>query len=648
MKRLFLALVLAVASFGVYWLASQTVATSPRLQTVDLVRWGLATVDGNATAAFFQFNSSDPTPVEITVFDRPMPRQVWLWDHSDQARFANFSSAFIRRLSAQGVAVDTTQSPPRVGASPGILIVTSSAMPEALAQDDVFIDLLEDGWVILYAGFPPSLMEAGGRIVPNPSWDEQRVRLGVELDEESAVSGYRIATTRIASAPEGPWMVVPHSRGWFVVFPGLLDVSFSDVDAAALAFSDFVRHANWTRPIASVSANVSNDTIVRLALPTGADVQEAWVWTHANGTMLRVVPLHGSANRLINPASWRVGRPLSVAFLLNQSSPADFHLTVHGSASAVGRTYLGRMPSGISWHSVTLPFALEQGDYVLESSGSDGSVAYSLLHMFSYRVQVVHVDASTKTLAARLWAGDVPAAGAAFSWNGKRQQTDEQGNFRVVDSGLADGVNARALDVDGVPVHFEYVPPASLLSSWPDRLIAAGAVCLFGVAWWARRHAPVRIRLLPPDFRGRSVTVTPALLSRVFDGMPKGVAISVSDFSARLHSLLADPQLVLPDDGVRRILVEASFAKLLVVRSNAVTWRAGHASEQKALESIFWRCLYDRLVLEGWTFRRNGKRLTCHREGTVRTLDADPLKFRIRRSGSPRWHLLDDESPIFG
>ncbi len=647
-KRLWLlASVLAIASFGVYWLASHPENSSSTPVSLELTLWGLASEDGNATSAFFLFNASHSLPVEIVAFDRPMPRQVWIWSSSDQSRFGNFSLALSDALASNGIALSKTHGADLSAAEPGVLIVASSAMPADLVRNDTYIGLLERGWVILYAGFPPSLMEAGGQIVPNPSWAEQRLRLGVDLDEESAVSGYRITTRSVGSVPQGPWTVVPHSRGWFVVFPGLLDASFSDADAAALAFSDFVRYANWTRPIAALSANVSNGSLVRLPLAAGVVVREAWIWTHANGTARRIVPLHGSANRLIHSASWRAGRPLSVAYLLNQSRPTDLRLTVYGGNPSVRSTDLGRMPAGISWHSSTLPFSLGSGDFVLELSNSDGPSAYSILRLFSYRVQIVHVDASTKTIAARLWAGDAPAAGTAFSWSGKRQRTDDQGNFRLVDPDLADGVNVRALDVDGVPVQFEFVPPSSFLSSWPDRLMVMGAFCLFGVAWWVRRHASVRIRLLPPEHHGRRVNVSPALLSRVFQDVPKGTAVSLREFSSRLSRMLADPQLVLPADAVSRILSQASAVGLVVLHGGAVTWRAGHASEQKARESLFWRRLADRLVMEGWTFRRNGKSLTCRRGGVIRVLEADPVKQRIRRSGSTRWQSLDDESPVF-
>jgi len=280
-------------------------------------------------------------------------------------------------------------------------------------------------------------------------------------------------------------------------------------------------------------------------------------------------------------------------------------------------------------------------------SGSDGSHAYSVLRLFSYRVQVEHVDSASRLIAARLWASDHPASGVEFSWAEKPGRTDGEGRFRVVDPELSEGVNRRSLDVDGVAVPFEYGSSSGILSSWPDRLLALGAVGLFGVAWWANRRAAVRIRLLPPEFHPLRVHVPSALFARLFEDVPKASALSVREFTARLHTLLADPQLVLPPEQIRKLLQDAESRGAVLLKGNAATWLAHHASKTGALEALFWRNVSDGLLAQGWSFRRLGARLYCRRDKRARILDARPTDGKVRWRGTVHWHSVDDAGPEY-
>ncbi|MBI2444782.1 hypothetical protein HYV43_00130 [Candidatus Micrarchaeota archaeon] len=643
MKPLALALLLAAASFSIYWLVGGLPGPVVESQGAGLVRSGLAWADGNATTAFFLFDSMLPVPVDITIFRRTMPEKVLIWAESDQEKFEAFSAGLASRLSNQSIAVRRARMPDLRAVEPGVLIVAGSAMPSELALNGSWIELLDRGWVVLYSGFALSLMQSDGRIVANPQWPAQRERLGVDFEAMDPVSDVPLSVRRGSSWLSGRGQVVEHGRGALVVFPGLLDASFSGADDAADFYSEFIRQARWTRPLVSFSANATPGRFLFSPAFDGT-AEEAWVRIHDLGTTHRRVRWQPPSLRIIHPSISRAKRPFSVSFLSNLSSPVSFELSVHDGTQALHRQALGGFPSGLTWHSKTPTWDLATGDYVLEVSGSDGSKSYSALHLFSHRVQVDHVDSASKTISAHLWAGERPAARTDLQWAGTSIRTDSEGVFRLFDANLSGGPNRRSLVVDGQSLFFEYSVPAGLLSSWPDRLLALGAVGLFCTAWWFKRQAPVRIRLLPPVVHGRRVSVSKEHILRAManrtrrDPMP----LSVREFSSRLHAVLGDPMLVIEEESVRHLLRQAALAGIVVFHGDFVTLSGWYRSDAEALAAVFWKRLADRLILDGWTFRRNGNRLSCRQAGKKMVIDTDPARGRIRRLGAKAWRSLDD------
>ncbi|GEM_PF-6891673 len=650
MKRLFLFAALALASFSVYWFAAGTAPAVVSDAGVKLVSSGVAWVDGNTSSAFFVVNSSRPARIDVQVFTDRLPARVWIWNESDQARFSVFADGLQHHLSSQSIDVSRGRRSDLESSGPAVLVVVGSAMPSELMKDDFLSHLLDRGWVVIYSGFPFSLVRFGARIESNSRWFAQRDRLGVDFDRLDAVADYGLSIRRGSLREVGPWQVFSRNPGFLAVWPALLDASFADADAAAWQFSEFISRVRWSLPVVSFSSNVS--TLQTVFSPAFSEpARHALVFlVKPEGIRRESVTWVSPDLQIIHPSRLLSNSSLTISILSNLSAGESFELSFLNHGHALRRYGLGDFSSGLSWHSRSLDVALSPGDYVLAVTGSRGQVAYSKLLVFSYWVQVNRVDAASKSVVVRLWAGERPAGATVLAWQNRTVRTDSEGYARLADGDFSSGVNRRHVVVDGQAVFFEYSVQNAFLSSWTDRALLAATVGLFGVAWFWQRRQPARIRLVfsvPPSVK--RVSITSAQLVHVLDSVNERfhqfrVPLTVREFSAGLARFFSDPQLVYPDASLERFLSDASLAGHVYWNGGLVAARAWYRSETDAMDAFFWRRLSDLLTTSGWTFRRNGLRVICRKAAQRMTLTADSRNFRVRLSGLKKGLCLDELS----
>ncbi len=647
MKRLFVLAALALASFSVYWFAAVPSQSAVSDEGATLRHAGLAWVDGNASSAFFVVNSSRPASIDVHVFADTIPSRVWIWDESDQARFAVFADELERRLSSESIDVSRGRRSELESSGPAVLVVVGSAMPSELMRDDFLSDLLDRGWVVAYSGFPFSWVRTGARIESNARWFSQRERLGVDFDRLDAVADYRLSIRHGSLRDAGPWQVFARHPGFLAVWPALLDASFSDADDAAVLFSDFISRARWSLPLASFSSNVTTlTTFFSPVMPIGA--RHALVFLERpSGIRRESVTLAPPDLLIIHPSRLLSNSSVTISILSNLSKGESFELSFINHGRLVRRYGLGDFSSGLSWHSRFLDAELVPGDYVISVTGSRGHLAYSQLHVFSYRADVSRVDAASKSVVARLWAGDSPTGDAELEWRNRTVRTDSNGYVRLTDGDLSGGVNRRSIRVEGRLVFFEYSVQDAFLSSWTDRALLAGTVGLFGLAWFWQRHQPARIRLV---FSGspcmKRVSITPTQLVQVLDSVnarfqKSCVPLTVREFSAGLGRFFSDPSFVYSEASLERFFGSAAAAGHVYWQDGLVAARAWYPSEAMAIDAFFYRRLSDVLASTGWTFRRTGERVFCRKSALRMTLTVEPRHFRVRFPGLKKGLDLD-------
>ncbi len=650
MKRLLFVLALALGSFSVYFFAVAPLPPAPSTANAQLHDAGIAWVDGNASAAFFVLNASHRMSLHVAVVDHRIPERVLIWSDSDQARFGVFSDELQRLLRSQSIAVKRAESRDLNANEPAVLVVVGSAIPSELVKDDAIIRLLEAGWVVVYSGFPFSMMRSGGRIVANPDWPQQREVLQHGIIRPVLSIEHASIDSDVGWEPDR-WQVAPRGTGFLAVSDGLLDASTYDAGQAASFFADFIAKARWMTPVIAFDANVSGSQAVISPTFTGL-ARQALVFT-ADGTnwTRRVVSLQAPAIRIIHPLEQAVNRSLSLSLLSNLSDAAVFTLAIFNGSALLQRHAIGPLPSGVSWHSHSFNTSLLPGEYVLAVSGSHGQRAHSVLRVFSYQVHVERVDPHAKTVWARLLAGSRPVGHATLTWQKQEVHTDSEGVFRLQGVPTAGGVNQARIEVDGEPVFWQYALDSGFLSSWTDRLLLAGTLGLFGIAWFWKRRQPACIHLIDSGAIAiQRVPVSGRTLAEMMEApahIPGGrirSPLTVREFLAAACRKLADPSRVIPAELATRFLSAAAASGHVHFRDGLVAPTSWYASESEAAEAFFVKRLRDILTLGGWSFKRKGRSFDCRKGRSKMVLVADSKTSCVSRLGTKRkWPLHELE-----
>lgn len=646
MKVFWALLVLAFASFSVYWLAVENPTPKPVAGGTILEKAGLAWVDGNSSAVFLVVNSTQPVNVTIEVFDRELAERVLVWNDSDQASFEAFSYGLRQPLSDLSFSVSIASPRNLVLDRKGVLVVASSAMPSELFEQNRLLQMLESGWVVVYSGLSFSEMRSQERIVPNPLWPYLKQRLGISAERLDSAWAKGVSVGR-GLPRDGGWEVVRVGSGFLVVWRGVLDTSFSDSQKAVEAFVDFIGNYRWLRPIVSSLSNVSGTTMV-YSSSFSEIAPTAVVWLDDGKKVeRRVAVLQKPSLRIIHPQALPINRSFSLSILSNLSSNSVLDLNIVNATQVVFRRPLGSFPTGVSWHSYSLEAGLPAGNYFLTVSDSRGVLGNSVLRVFSYNAKVQRADANSKTVYARLFEGSRPAALRELTWLNRTVSTDGEGFFRLSGALVFEGLNHWPVTVDSQSVPIEYFAQSGFLSSWTDRLLLAAALGLFGVAVFFRRAVASEIRLVDAGpTRVKRVRVTAQQLASVIESVsvregPQHLPVSVREFSDGACRFLLGPLHVVSVESASSFLTTAQAAGLAYFQDGLAGLRSWYRTENEAREAFFWRRISDGLTLSGWTFKRAGRRINCRKASRKMVLCAVPEDGCCRIVGSKKALPLD-------
>lgn len=641
MKKVLVLVVLALASFAVYFLyedLAQPVVPVP----ASVKDAGLAWFEGNASKAFFVVDGGQAAQVRVAMFREPIPQNVYVVSDSDQRFFPDFLDRFQARLGSFGVGVkpvpleELTRLEP-----PGVLVVASSAVPARFLSSGALAHWIESGGVLLHVGLPFSFVWNGRDLAANPAWSSQKEAVGVDFVSSDFLSGYRLEAVNGSAFRRGNWEVFKN-QGYLAVFPRPLDQGFSSGFSAGDAVADFVLNASWQAPLSTFDERIDLPHTV-FSPPVFAENLHALVFLEdANGSRRLHFSLRRSDVRVLHPGTSWVNESVSVSLFLNRSLASRFTYFLVQDGRVMDFGEFGSASSGLSLLSKGI-FLNASGDFVLFFS--DGSVpSYSVLHVQAPTVRIVKADAATKRIHAEVRVDGVPYARQAVAWNGSTFYTDAGGSFRFEDPSFQGDGESYVFQVGPVPVAARIESTAGFLSSWPDRLMVAGALALFAVALvlpnrlggFVRVLASERLRVVRRTFSAEFLAEAVESVGRAF-GWTR-MPVRLDELKTHLERRLRDPHAVILPESLAHAVAHAST---LVLEGDLVACRSWFSTKKEQRDAFFRRRLLDVLVTSGWrvSWTKAGVRATRGKKAVLLQWDVDRGQVK---TGARRWLSLSD------
>ncbi|MBI4361237.1 hypothetical protein HY572_05700 [Candidatus Micrarchaeota archaeon] len=644
MKRFFVLVALAVASFSVYFLYGDVVESTEGIPA-SVQDAGLAWFEGNASKAFFFVDGSGRARVRVALFRDAVPSRVYVLSESDQQFFPEFLERLEKRLDSWDVSVSRVPLRGLTLLTPGILVVASSAFPREFISSGGLVQWIRGGGVVVHVGLPFSYVWDSKGLAANPDWEIQKEGLGVDFVSDDALSGYRLEAKNGSAYRRGSWQVFKNG-GYLAAYPRPLDRGFSSGFSAGDAVADFVLNASWQDPLTEFEGNFFLPQTI-FSQPFSTSATHALVWLDGGNASRR---LHFSLNRsdlrVLNPAVAWINESLSVSLFSNRSRGSRFTYSLVQDGRVLESREFGQVSSGLFLLSKSIGFN-KSGDFLISFSDG-GASSYSAVHVQAPEVRIAKADPGTKRISAMVLVDGVAYARQPVYWNGSVFYTDAGGAIRFEDLSFHGDGKTYVVEVGPVAVNARVQSTAGFLSSWPDRLMGVGALAFFAVAFGLSSRMGQFVRVDPPEkLHALRQTVDAGFLvdavlhvNRVF-GWTR-MPVRLAELKTHLERGLGDPHAVVLPESLSRAVAGAS-AQLAMDGGGLVACRSWYPDESGLRAAFFRRRLLDVFVTSGWLISWVNEGIRARKGKKVLVFRLDAARERVK-AGCGNWlSLLDLE-----